>query len=185
MRPITPLCTRTHAIWCCCLARKVRVLTSFSASEKWQLSSYVPYKYAMEKFINVGSISKDHIDPSIFCVLTAKSKQPGVPLADFLIFSPRWDVASGTFRPPVSLSVSVLVLYLIARASSTIGIRRQSLWACFTASMAVVVMDSYPVRWALAWITRILTSPQAVLATRRDSALTVVWEVIHGSIWYC
>jgi len=62
--------------------------------------NYVPYKYAMEKFVNVGSISKDHIDPSIFCVLTAKSKQPGVPLADFLIFSPRWDVASGTFRPP-------------------------------------------------------------------------------------
>jgi len=62
--------------------------------------NYVPYKYALEKFINVGSISKDHIDPSIFCVLTAKSKAPGVPLADFLIFSPRWDVASDTFRPP-------------------------------------------------------------------------------------
>ncbi|KAF8207020.1 homogentisate 1,2-dioxygenase [Mycena galopus ATCC 62051] len=62
--------------------------------------NYVPYKYALEKFVNVGSISKDHIDPSIFCVLTAKSKAPGVPLADFLIFSPRWDVASHTFRPP-------------------------------------------------------------------------------------
>ncbi|KAJ7895094.1 homogentisate 1,2-dioxygenase [Mycena leptocephala] len=56
--------------------------------------------YALEKFVNVGSISKDHIDPSIFCVLTAKSKAPGVPLCDFLIFSPRWDVASHTFRPP-------------------------------------------------------------------------------------
>ncbi|KII89653.1 hypothetical protein PLICRDRAFT_39775 [Plicaturopsis crispa FD-325 SS-3] len=62
--------------------------------------NYVPYKYALEKFVNVGSISKDHIDPSIFCVLTAKSKTPGTPLADFLIFSGRWDVASGTFRPP-------------------------------------------------------------------------------------
>lgn len=62
--------------------------------------NYVPYKYAMEKFVHVGSISKDHIDPSIFCVLTAKSKQPGIPLADFMIFSPRWDVASHTFRPP-------------------------------------------------------------------------------------
>jgi homogentisate 1,2-dioxygenase len=62
--------------------------------------NYVPYKYAMEKFVNVGSISKDHIDPSIFCVLTAKSKTPGTPLADFLIFSPRWDIASHTFRPP-------------------------------------------------------------------------------------
>ena len=64
--------------------------------------SYVPYKYAMEKFVHVGSIQKDHIDPSIFCVLTAKSKTPGAPLADFLIFSGRWDVANGTFRPPVS-----------------------------------------------------------------------------------
>ncbi|KZT35455.1 Homogentisate 1,2-dioxygenase [Sistotremastrum suecicum HHB10207 ss-3] len=62
--------------------------------------NYVPYKYALEKFINVGSISKDHIDPSIFCVLTAKSKYHGTPLADFLIFSPRWDVASQTYRPP-------------------------------------------------------------------------------------
>ena len=62
--------------------------------------NYVPYKYALEKFTTVGSISKDHIDPSIFCVLTAKSKQAHVPLADFLIFSPRWDVATNTFRPP-------------------------------------------------------------------------------------
>lgn len=54
----------------------------------------------MEKFVNVGSISKDHIDPSIFCVLTAKSKIPHHPLVDFLIFSPRWDVANHTFRPP-------------------------------------------------------------------------------------
>jgi len=62
--------------------------------------NYVPYKYALEKFVNVGSISKDHIDPSIFCVLTAKSKQKHVPLADFLIFSPRFDISTNTFRPP-------------------------------------------------------------------------------------
>ncbi|KAG5651332.1 hypothetical protein H0H81_009040 [Sphagnurus paluster] len=53
----------------------------------------------MEKFIKVGSISKDHIDPSIFCVLTAPSKQPNIPLADLLIFGERWDVAADTFRP--------------------------------------------------------------------------------------
>ncbi|KAI0046174.1 homogentisate 1,2-dioxygenase [Auriscalpium vulgare] len=62
--------------------------------------NYVPYKYALEKFTNVGSISKDHIDPSIFCVLTAKSKIPNHALSELLIFSPRWDVASHTFRPP-------------------------------------------------------------------------------------
>ncbi|KAF9069606.1 homogentisate 1,2-dioxygenase [Rhodocollybia butyracea] len=47
--------------------------------------NYVPYKYDMAKFVFVGSISKDHIDPSIFCVLTANE---------------RWDVGDGTFRPP-------------------------------------------------------------------------------------
>ena len=62
----------------------------------------MPYKYDMSKFTFVGSISKDHIDPSIFCVLTAKSKASGVPLADFLIFGGRWDVGEGSFRPPVS-----------------------------------------------------------------------------------
>ncbi|KAE8153209.1 Homogentisate 1,2-dioxygenase [Aspergillus avenaceus] len=61
--------------------------------------NYVPYKYDLTKFVNVGSISVDHIDPSIFSVLTAKS-HANTPLADFLIFSPRWDVASNTYRPP-------------------------------------------------------------------------------------
>ncbi|KAJ5718467.1 homogentisate 1-2-dioxygenase [Penicillium malachiteum] len=62
--------------------------------------NYVPYKYDLTKFVNVGSISVDHIDPSIFCVLTAKSRDLTSPLADFLTFSPRWDVASHTYRPP-------------------------------------------------------------------------------------
>jgi len=61
--------------------------------------NYVPYKYALEKFVAVGSTTVDHIDPCVFCVLTAKSKTPGTPLADFLIFRPRWDVANKTFRP--------------------------------------------------------------------------------------
>lgn len=62
--------------------------------------NYVPYKYDMTKFVNVGSISVDHIDPSIFTVLTAPSRDPTAPLVDFLVFSPRWDTASNTFRPP-------------------------------------------------------------------------------------
>ncbi|KIP08015.1 hypothetical protein PHLGIDRAFT_88764 [Phlebiopsis gigantea 11061_1 CR5-6] len=62
--------------------------------------NYVPYKYDLDAFIAVGSISKDHSDPSIFTVLTAPSKTPGVALADFAIFKERWDVADGTFRPP-------------------------------------------------------------------------------------
>ncbi|KAM0788610.1 hypothetical protein ACM66B_001730 [Microbotryomycetes sp. NB124-2] len=62
--------------------------------------NYVPCKYDLSKFCGVGSITFDHIDPSCFCVLTVDSVEPGTPMADFLIFSPRWDVASHTFRPP-------------------------------------------------------------------------------------
>ncbi|KAI0703786.1 homogentisate 1,2-dioxygenase [Cytidiella melzeri] len=62
--------------------------------------NYVPYKYDLDAFITVGSVSKDHADPSTFTVLTAKSKTTGVPLAEFLVAKERWDVATETFRPP-------------------------------------------------------------------------------------
>ena len=39
-------------------------------------------------------------DPSIFTVLTCPSGKPGVAIADFVIFPPRWGVAEHTFRPP-------------------------------------------------------------------------------------
>ncbi|KAJ9630844.1 hypothetical protein H2203_001369 [Taxawa tesnikishii (nom. ined.)] len=59
--------------------------------------NYVPYKYDLTKFVNVGSISVDHIDPSIFCVLTAPSRDPTAPLADFLIFSPLMGLIYGEY----------------------------------------------------------------------------------------
>lgn len=46
-------------------------------------------------------------DPSIFTVLTAKSVRPGVAVADFVIFPPRWGVADKTFRPPYYHSKSL------------------------------------------------------------------------------
>ncbi|KAK0476466.1 Homogentisate 1,2-dioxygenase [Armillaria novae-zelandiae] len=49
--------------------------------------NYVPYKYVMEKFIFVGSLSKDHINPSVFTILTAKSKATGIPLVNVLTLS--------------------------------------------------------------------------------------------------
>ncbi|CDH58811.1 homogentisate-dioxygenase [Lichtheimia corymbifera JMRC:FSU:9682] len=62
--------------------------------------NYAPYKYDLAKFCAVNSVTFDHIDPSIFTVLTAKSTVPGVAIADFVIFPPRWAVADNTFRPP-------------------------------------------------------------------------------------
>uniref|UniRef100_A0A061RTT2 homogentisate 1,2-dioxygenase n=1 Tax=Tetraselmis sp. GSL018 TaxID=582737 RepID=A0A061RTT2_9CHLO len=62
--------------------------------------NYAPFKYDLSKFCPVNSVSFDHPDPSIFTVLTAPGKSPGVALADFVVFPPRWAVARNTFRPP-------------------------------------------------------------------------------------
>lgn len=62
--------------------------------------NYAPYKYDLKLFSPVNSVFKDHPDPSIFTVLTCQSNTPGVAVADFVIFPPRWMVAEDTFRPP-------------------------------------------------------------------------------------
>lgn len=62
--------------------------------------NYAPYKYDLNRFNTINTVSFDHPDPSIFTVLTVKSGQPGTALADFVIFPPRWLVGEDTFRPP-------------------------------------------------------------------------------------
>jgi homogentisate 1,2-dioxygenase len=61
---------------------------------------YYPYKYDLGRFNAIGSISFDHVDPSIYTVLTAPSDRVGTAIADFVIFPPRWIVQEDTFRPP-------------------------------------------------------------------------------------
>lgn len=92
------------------MARKVR-LPTYGLTTRFllELRSYVPYKYDLNKFTIAGNLNKDHSDPSVFCVLMAKSKMPGRSLTEFCVVGPRWDVAEGTFRPPVSPTVSRLV----------------------------------------------------------------------------
>ncbi|XP_041982352.1 homogentisate 1,2-dioxygenase [Aricia agestis] len=62
--------------------------------------NYVPYKYCLDNFMVINSVSFDHCDPSIFTVLTCPSTKAGVAIADFVIFPPRWSVQEHTFRPP-------------------------------------------------------------------------------------
>ncbi|KAG6455113.1 homogentisate 1,2-dioxygenase [Manduca sexta] len=62
--------------------------------------NYVPYKYDLNKFMVINAVLYDHCDPSIFTVLTCPSNKPGVAIADFVIFPPRWSVQEHTFRPP-------------------------------------------------------------------------------------
>lgn len=62
--------------------------------------NYVPYKYDLNLFNTMGTVSFDHPDPSIFTVLTSPTERDGVANVDFVIFPPRWMVAENTFRPP-------------------------------------------------------------------------------------
>jgi hypothetical protein len=64
-------------------------------------ASYVPYKYATEKFVNVAVVDKDQSDPTVYTVLTAKSKTPGTSITDVMVFTPKWCAATKSFRPPV------------------------------------------------------------------------------------
>lgn len=62
--------------------------------------NYAPYKYDLARFNTINTVSVDHIDPSIFTVLTSPSEIPGTANLDFVIFPPRWMVAEHTFRAP-------------------------------------------------------------------------------------
>jgi len=62
--------------------------------------NYTPYKYNLSNFMAINTVTFDHCDPSIFTLLTCQSTRPGVAVADFVIFPPRWGVSERTFRPP-------------------------------------------------------------------------------------
>lgn len=62
--------------------------------------NHAPYRYDLDRFNTIGTVSFDHPDPSIFTVLTSASETPGTANLDFVIFPPRWMVAEDTFRPP-------------------------------------------------------------------------------------
>ena len=62
--------------------------------------NYAPFKYDLRRFCCINSVTFDHPDPSIYTVMTAPSDTPGVAIADFVIFPPRWMVMEKTFRPP-------------------------------------------------------------------------------------
>lgn len=62
--------------------------------------NYAPYKYNLDDFNTMNTVSYDHPDPSIFTVLTCQTLETGVAALDFVIFPPRWMVSEHTFRPP-------------------------------------------------------------------------------------
>lgn len=62
--------------------------------------NYVPYKYDLTKFQCINTVTFDHPDPSIYCVLASPTGLPGQSNIEIGCIPPRWSVAEHTFRPP-------------------------------------------------------------------------------------
>ena len=62
--------------------------------------NYVPFKYDLNRFQCINTVTFDHPDPSIYCVLASPTAVHGVPNVEIGCFPPRWSVAEHTFRPP-------------------------------------------------------------------------------------
>jgi homogentisate 1,2-dioxygenase len=62
--------------------------------------TYAPYKYDLARFNGMNTVTYDHPDPSIYCVLAAPSAIPGTSNIEFGAIADRWTVARNTFRPP-------------------------------------------------------------------------------------
>ncbi len=65
----------------------------------WQ-GNYAPYRYDLNLFNTINTVSFDHPDPSIFTVLCSESSIPGISSLDFVIFPPRFMAAQHSFRIP-------------------------------------------------------------------------------------
>jgi len=62
--------------------------------------NYAPYMYDLYKFQCINTVTFDHPDPSIYCVLASPTAVPGTSNLELGCFPPRWSVAEHTFRPP-------------------------------------------------------------------------------------
>jgi homogentisate 1,2-dioxygenase len=62
--------------------------------------NYVPFRYDLYKFQCINTVTFDHPDPSIYCVLASPTAVPGTSNVELGCFPPRWSVAEHTFRPP-------------------------------------------------------------------------------------
>lgn len=62
--------------------------------------NYLPYFYDCKHFNTINTVSYDHLDPSIYTLLTSESNSVGTANLDFVLFPPRLSVAKNTFRLP-------------------------------------------------------------------------------------
>lgn len=83
--------------------------------------NYAPFKYDLMAFQSFGSVSWDHVDPSLLTVLTAPMDTHGRNAIDVAVFRGRWDVTEHTFRPPFLHRNSAVEFNAVLKSQSTGG----------------------------------------------------------------
>ncbi len=86
--------------------------------------SYTPFKYDLMRFNSMGSVSWDHVDPSILTVLTCPADTHGRNALDLAVFRGRWDVTEGTFRPPFFHRNSAIEFNGVVKMPQHTGLRQ-------------------------------------------------------------
>ena len=100
--------------------------------------NYVPYKYDLTRFQCINTVTYDHPDPSIYCVLSSPTAVPGTANVEMGCFPPRWSVANDTFRPPpfhrnvASEFLGLISGQYIGKASDSFAPGTASLHNCFS-----------------------------------------------------
>jgi homogentisate 1,2-dioxygenase len=79
---------------------------------------HVPVVYDLMHFNAMGSVTFDHVDPSIHTVLTAPLDDQGRAVVDFVVFRGRWDVAEHSFRPPFMHRNAASEINCVVKATS-------------------------------------------------------------------
>jgi homogentisate 1,2-dioxygenase len=92
--------------------------------------NHLPYVYDLADFSPLAAGRFDHPDPSLHTVLSAPLDEPGVNTLDLIVFAPRWDASSGTFRPPYFHRNPVTEINGIVREAAAAGSPFQP-GACF------------------------------------------------------
>jgi len=62
--------------------------------------NYAPWVYDLDAFSPIGNTRFDHGDPSAHTVVSAPLDEQGTHTLDLVVFAPRWDATTNTFRPP-------------------------------------------------------------------------------------
>jgi len=100
--------------------------------------NYVPYKYDLNRFQCINTVTYDHPDPSIYCVLSSPTAVPGTANVEMGCFPPRWSVANDTFRPPpfhrnvASEFLGLISGQYIGKAADSFAPGTASLHNCFS-----------------------------------------------------